>query len=150
MRVSQQGIDLIKEHEGLELKAYLDSVNVPTIGYGLTRYPNGIKVKLGDEITLQEAEDMLLTTVDRFSMRVNDLIIQPLKPHQFDALVSLAYNIGLGAFEKSTIRKKVNQNPNDPSIRNEFLRWNKAGGKVLKGLTNRRTKEAAYYFNDIT
>lgn len=146
MRPSQQGIDLIKQYEGLELKAYLDSVNVPTIGYGLTRYPNGIKVKIGDEITFQEAEEMLLTTIDMFAMRLNELISQPLKPNQFDALLSLAYNIGIGAFKDSTIRKKVNANPNDPSIRNEFLRWNKAGGKILKGLTNRRIKESEHYF----
>lgn len=146
MRVSQEGIDLIKAFEGCRLSAYKDAVGIPTIGWGLTRYPNGIKVAMFDQITQEEADRMLIQVVDQFAEKLKDLIIQPLKQQQFDALVSFAYNVGVGAFHQSTLRKKVNANPNDPTIKAEFLKWNKAGGKVLNGLTRRREKEAQLYF----
>jgi lysozyme len=146
MKVNKATIDLIKNFEGLRLEAYLCSALVPTIGYGSTFYENGIKVKLGQKITKQRAEELLDFMVLQFANQVRPLIKVPLSENRFGALVSFAYNVGIGALSKSTLLKKVNTNPNDPSIKMEFLRWNKAGGKILAGLTKRREAEAKLYF----
>lgn len=143
MTVSQKGLDLIKSFEGLRLNAYLDSVNVPTIGYGTTVYPNGKKVKIGDNCTSDQAEEYLQTDINRRAAAVGEIGVNQ---NQFDAILSFCYNLGLGAWNKSTLRKKVLADPNDPAIRSEFMKWNKAGGKVLEGLTRRRKAEADLYF----
>jgi len=147
MKLNQQGYDLITQFEGLSLTPYLDSVKIPTIGYGNTYYPNGVKVTMKDpKITKAYALEMFKITADKFAIRVNNRVKKPVTQNQFNALVSIAYNIGIGAFENSTLLRKVNINPNDLTIRTEFGKWNKAGGKVITGLTNRRTKEANTYF----
>jgi lysozyme len=141
------GINLIKGFEGLRLSSYLCSANVPTIGYGSTRYPNGKKVILGEKLSSEkEAVQLLLATLDPFEAAVNKHLSN-LNQCQFDALVSFSYNVGTSAFIKSTLLKKAKVNPNDPSILDEFLKWNKAGGKVLQGLANRRREEAKLYFS---
>lgn len=147
MNISNKGLSLIKEFEGLRLNTYLCSAGVPTIGYGSTFYPNGDKVKMGDKLNDEkEAEFLLHKTVERFEKGVNRLLDKTsVTQSQFDALVSFAFNLGLGNLEKSTLLRKVKANPNDPSIADEFLRWNKAGGKVLAGLTRRREAEAKLY-----
>ena len=133
--------------EGFSAKPYLCSAKVPTIGYGSTYYLNGRRVTLLDKpITELEAFEMFKTIADKFADKVSKLVTTPVDQNQFNALVSLAYNIGPANFQKSTLLKKVNFNHNDPSIRAEFLKWNKAGGQVLKGLTIRRTAEADLYF----
>ena len=148
MKLDKKGLDLIKEFEGLKLKPYLCSAKVPTIGYGNTFYENNVKVKMSDSpITKQRAEDLLKINADRFASKVVNLIKKPITQNQFNALVSFAYNVGSGALASSTLLKKVNVNPNDATIKNEFLKWNKAGGKVIQGLTNRRIKEAELYFS---
>lgn len=144
MTVSQKGLDLVKQFEGLRLKAYLDSVNVPTIGYGTTIYPNGKKVKIGESCTIEQAEEYLRTDINRRAAAVGNI---PVNQNQFDAILSFCYNLGLGAWNKSTLRKKVLANPNDPTIEAEFNKWNKAGGKVLAGLVKRRQAEADLYFS---
>lgn len=144
MTVSQKGLDLIKSFEGLRLNAYLDSVNVPTIGYGTTVYPNGKKVKIGDSCTSDQAEEYLQTDINRRAAAVGEIGVNQ---NQFDAILSFCYNLGLGAWNKSTLRKKIIVNSNDPTIRDEFMRWNRAGGKVLEGLTKRRKAEADLYFS---
>jgi lysozyme len=144
---SQKGLALIKKFEGLRLSSYLCSANVPTIGYGSTRYPNGKKVILGEKLrNEQEAVSLLLSTLSSYETAINKHL-QNLNQCQFDALVSFSYNVGTGAFIKSTLLKKAKSNPNDPSILEEFLKWNKAGGKVLTGLSNRRKEEANLYFS---
>lgn len=143
MTVSQKGLDLIKSFEGLRLNAYLDSVGVPTIGYGTTVYLNGRKVKIGDSCTSVQAEEYLQTDINRRAAAVGEIGVNQ---NQFDAILSFCYNLGLGAWNKSTLRKKVLADPNDPAIRSEFMKWNKAGGKVLEGLTRRRKAEADLYF----
>lgn len=146
-KVSKQGIDLIKSFEGLVLKPYLCSAKVPTIGYGTTIYPNGVKVTLKDlPITEQIAETYLSHDLIYFEKNVDAYTTDLVNQNQFDALVSFAYNCGVGNLKSSTLLKKVNANPNDATISNEFLRWNKAAGKPLKGLTNRRIAEATLYF----
>lgn len=147
MKLDKKGLDLIAEFEGLRLKPYLCSAKVPTIGYGSTFYENGTKVKLTDApITKQRAEQLLKNTADKFAEKVAVLITKPVTQNQFNALVSFAFNVGVSAFKVSTLLKLVNNNPNDGNIAKEFLRWNKAGGRVVQGLTNRRIKESALYF----
>ena len=141
------GLNLIKKYEGLRLSSYLCPAGVPTIGYGSTRYPNGKKVILGEKLSSEkEATQLLLATLEPFEAAVNKHLPN-LNQCQFDALVCFAYNVGTGALVKSTLLKKAKANPADPSILDEFLRWNKAGGKALQGLTNRRRDEANLYFS---
>ena len=141
------GLNLIKKYEGLRLSSYLCPAGVPTIGYGSTRYSNGKKVILGEKLSGEkEATQLLLSTLDPFESAVNKHLPN-LNQCQFDALVCFAYNVGTGALIKSTLLKKAKANSADPSILDEFLRWNKAGGKVLQGLTNRRREEANLYFS---
>lgn len=97
-------------------------------------------------ITKPEAFEMFKFIADKFALKVNELIKSNVNQNQFNALVSLSYNIGVNAFSKSTLLKKVNFNPDDLTIKNEFLKWNKAGGKEIKGLTNRREQESKIYY----
>jgi lysozyme len=148
MILDNKGYLLITKFEGLKLKPYLCSAKIPTIGYGNTYYPDGKRVTLLDkDITKQQAFDMFKEVANRFAKRVDTLVTSNLNQNQFNALVSFAYNVGTGNFSSSTLLKKVNRNPNDLTIKDEFLRWNKAGGKVLNGLTNRRNEEAILYFS---
>jgi lysozyme len=146
-KLDENGYRLIQEFEGLSLVPYLCSAKVATIGYGATFYPSGKKVTLQDApISLATAKWMLKETANKFAADVDKMIKANVNQNQFNAIVSLAYNIGLGGLAKSSLLKKVNVNPSDPTIRNSFLVWNKAGGRVLDGLTKRRTKEANLYF----
>lgn len=145
MKASQKGVDLIKSFEGLRLTSYLDSVQVWTIGYGSTMYENGSKIKIGDIINQAAAERLLMWEVNNKSVPIENLIVNQ---NQFDALVCFAYNLGVGALLKSTLLKKVKANPNDVTIRDEFMKWVNAGGKPLAGLVKRRKKEAELYFTE--
>ena len=148
MRLDQKGYDLIKSFEGLSLKPYKCSAGVPTIGYGSTYYENGIKVQMSDApITGARAEILLKNVADRFAQKVANLIKKPITQNQFNALVSFAFNVGSGALASSTLLKLVNENPNNAMISKEFLKWKKANGKTIQGLTNRRIKESALYFS---
>ena len=141
MILDNKGYLLITKFEGLRLKPYLCSAKIPTIGHGNTYYPDGKRVTLLDkDITKQEAFDMFKEVANRFAKRVDTLVTSNLNQNQFNALVSFAYNVGTCNFSSSTLLKKVNKNPDDLTIKDEFLRWNKAGGKVLNGLTNRRNE----------
>jgi len=146
MKIGAEGIALIKKFEGLFLNAYLDPIGIPTIGWGTIKYPNGKSVKMGDKITLEQAEEYLLHEANEKTSFINSLVTSKINQNQFDALASFAYNLGTGALKKSTLLKKVNANPIDASIRDEFNKWNKAGGKVLRGLVIRRTAEGSLYF----
>jgi lysozyme len=147
-KISQGGIDLIKKFEGLKLKPYLCSAGVPTIGYGNTFYETGKKVTLNDPvITEKRAEELLAHLLVSFEKYVDSYCRDDISQNQFDALVSFAYNLGPNSLKASTLLKKVNANPSDPTIKAEFLKWTKAGGRVLKGLVLRREAEAALYFS---
>ena len=141
MKTSSDGIALIKKWEGLRLNAYLDSVGVPTIGYGHT----GPDVMLGQSIDMDTADMLLRDDLERFEGYVKHYVKKPLKQNQFDALVSFTYNVGPGNLANSTLLKKVNTDPKSPDIPAEFLKWNRAGGMVLNGLTKRRQDEAELY-----
>lgn len=146
MKISENGLNLIKEFEGFSSKPYLDVVNVPTIGWGNTYYPDGKKVTMNDKpIDEIEATKILENVAQRdFGSVVHKSVIVPLSQNQYDALVSFAYNVGGGAFTKSTLVLKLNKG-DYIGASNEFLRWNKAGGKVLSGLTRRRKAEKALF-----
>jgi lysozyme len=147
-KLSQKGLDLIKSFEGLSLKPYVCAGGINTIGYGNTYYTNGKKVTLQDKpITKQQAEELLKLSVSTYEKAVDSFCRDDISQSQFDALVSFAYNLGVGNLQKSTLIKKVNFNPSDPSIKLEFLKWNKAGGRALAGLTRRRQSEADLYFS---
>jgi lysozyme len=151
MRISQRGVDLIKRHEGLRLQAYRDAVGVVTIGYGHTR-----KARIGQVISAGDAEALLRADIEDFEAGVARLVTRPIKQSQFDALVSFAFNIGLDidadrqaeGLGDSTLLALVNAGrEQDAAI--EFLRWNKAGGRPLLGLTRRRLVEAQLYLEDL-
>ena len=149
MKISQKGIELIKQFEAFKANPYIDAVGVPTIGYGVTYYLDGRKVTMKDQaITEQQASLLLESLIEKDFAR---FVPTNVNQNQFDALCSLVYNIGVGAFTKSTLYKKVLANPNDESIKQEFLKWNKGrrNGQLveMKGLTNRRIKESELYFS---
>jgi lysozyme len=146
MKLNNLGIDLMHFFEGCKLEAYQCSAKVWTIGWGNTFYENGTPVRQGDKITQDRANSLFVFVANKFADEIKKLIKTNLSENQFSALVCFAYNVGTGNLAKSTLLKKVNVNPNDPSIANEFLRWNKAGGKELLGLTRRRTAESKLYF----
>jgi len=146
MKLNKEGADLIKEFEGCKLKAYQCSAKKWTIGYGNTFFEDGTAVKIGDAITQQKAEQLFELIANEFAGKVAKLVTAMVTLNQFGALVSFAYNCGVVNLQKSTLLKKVNVNPNDITIRAEFMKWNKAGGKVLAGLTRRREAEANLYY----
>lgn len=144
MKLSQRGIDLIKQFEGYSSKAYPDPATggAPwTIGYGTT---NGVKP--GMVITAEQAEKMLRDDVAKFESGVSALLKVPTTQGQFDAMVSLAYNIGLGNFGKSTLLRKHNEKCYSCAA-GQFPVWNRAAGKVMNGLTRRRNAERDVYMS---
>lgn len=144
MAVSPFGVDLICGFEGKRLTAYDDGVGVWTIGFGTTVYPNGIKVMKGDTCTEAQAKTYMAHDLKKFEATVNKAVTVQLNQNQFDALVSLAYNIGTNAFSKSTLVKKLNAN-DIRGAADQFDVWVNAGGKRMQGLVNRRTVEKALF-----
>lgn len=140
-KVSAESI--IAKFEGLRLESYPDSAGVWTIGYGTTVNPDtGAKIKQGDKITKSKALDWLKKDTAKFKAGVQKLIKVPVNDYQLAALTSLAYNIGLTAFSRSTLLRYLNSNVNKEQVAAQFMRWNRAGGQVVKGLTNRRKLES--------
>ena len=142
MKASVDAYELIKQFEGLRLKAYLCPAGIWTIGYGHTSgvSPNSF-------ITIQEADEYLHRDVATIEMQLNKLNLS-LSQCQWDAIVSFVFNVGIGNFESSTLLAKIRINPEDNSIIDEFLRWVYANGKVMKGLQKRRLAEMKLYFSD--
>jgi len=149
MKLNKAGADLIKSFEGLRLETYRCSANKETIGYGSTFYEDGSPVKMGDKITKERADSLFEKVSDSFAAKVKGLIKSDINENQFSALVSFSFNVGIGNLKSSTLLKKVNANPNDPTIMQEFKKWNRASGKVLAGLTRRREAEANLYFKPL-
>ena len=138
--LSDNGMKLLEHFEGLRLEAYLDSAGIYTIGFGTIKYPNGNKVKLGDKITKTQAKEYKLYDLKEFESTIKTSVKVPLTQNQYDALVSLSYNIGSGAFKKSTLLKKLN-NGDYKGAAEHFLVWNKVNSKRVQGLVNRREAE---------
>ncbi|MDD4516472.1 lysozyme [Massilibacteroides sp.] len=141
MITSYAGIELIKRHESLQLQAYRCPAGVWTIGYGHTR-----GVRRGDTCTPAEAEAFLKDDL-RDAEAVVNRECSGLRQNQFDALVSFVFNVGSGAFVKSTLLKCVKANPDNLNIRYELSRWTKSKGMQLAGLLRRRREEADLYFS---
>jgi lysozyme len=140
---------LIRRFEGCKLKAYQCSAKVWTIGVGNTFYEDGSAVKQGDVITQERADRLFIILLDQFAAQVRPLIKQPLTDNQFGALLSFAYNAGVGALRRSTLLRLVNANPSNAAIRLEFAKWVKANNVTLNGLVRRRQSEADLYFTEI-
>ena len=148
MKLNNKGYNMICEFEGFRAKPYLCSAKVPTIGYGNTYYTDGKKVTMLDgEINKQQAFEMFKVIADKFASKVSNLVKTPLNQNQFNACVSLAYNIGMANFMNSTLLKLVNKNHNDILIGLEFKKWNKVNKKEVAGLTRRRNYESDIYFS---
>jgi lysozyme len=146
-KTGTKGIELIKAFEGFRSKPYKCPAGIPTIGYGATFYPGGKKVTMADEpITEEQGTELLQSMLVNFEKYVDSYCRDDINQNQFDALVSFAYNLGPANLKSSTLLKKVNANPEDETIRAEFMKWVKAGGKTLQGLVKRRTAEADLYF----
>lgn len=144
MSTSSFGVNLICGFEGKRLLAYDDGVGVWSIGFGTTLYPNGIKVKKGDSCTESQAKAYMTHDLKRFETIVNNKVTVPLNQNQFDALVSLAYNIGATAFSQSTLVKKLNADDRHGAAQ-QFDVWINAGGKRMQGLVNRRKAEKCLF-----
>ena len=139
MKISQEGLELIKKFEGCKLEAYKCSAGVLTIGYGHTGGVNPY-----DEISQEEAENLLKEDITKFEKYVEDNVKIDLKQNQFDALVAWTFNLGVGNLRSSTMLKELN-NLNYKKVPSEMKRWNKAGGKTLNGLVRRREAEALLF-----
>ena len=145
--LSDNGMRLLEQFEGLRLEAYLDSAGIATIGWGSIKYPNGNKVKLGDKITKAQAKQYKLHDLKEFESTVNTSVKVPLTQNQYDALVSLSYNIGSGAFKNSTLLKKLNSGDYKGAAE-QFLVWNKVNSKRVQGLVNRREAERKLFLSE--
>ena len=141
-----KGIAIIRKYEGLRLQAYICPSGLATIGFGATFFENGTRVQLGDKISRDRADQLLFFQVKLFAEEVRRTVKSNINENQLGALVSFCFNVGGAAFAKSTLARKVNANPSDSTIRNEFMRWTRGGGKVLPGLVKRREEEANLYY----
>ena len=142
MKLDESGYSELHKREGLRTKPYLDTRGIPTISLGVTYYPNGKKVTMQDKpITKIEAERLGKVIADRFASEVTTLINAKVNQNQFNALVSIAYNIGINGFKTSSFLKLVNENPNDPKIKEAIMLWTKN-----KELIGRRKSEVSQYF----
>ena len=141
--LSAAALAAIAGYEGYRSTAYIPVPgDVPTIGHGTTRYEDGKPVKMGDRVTPERARILLQHDASAFARAVQRCAPVPMHQHEFDAFVSLAYNIGEGAFCKSTLAKKLNALDYAGACR-EILKWDKFQGKPLRGLTLRRERERA-------
>ena len=153
MKISDNGLRLIQEFESFEPKPYLDSAKVWTIGYGSTYYPNGKKVtKFDKPINRLYAETIQRNVIKNdFEPVINELLEKEIASgfitqNMFDAILSLTYNIGVNGFKRSSVLRLLKQGDKQNAA-DAFLLWNKAGGKVLKGLINRRKKERELFLS---
>lgn len=143
MKLSENGLKTLHKREGLRLKPYLDTQGVPTIAMGNTYYQDGRRVTMKDKaLTLEEATTLGNVTANNFAEFVNSKIKTKVNQNQFDAVVSISYNIGKTAFSNSTFLRKININPNDLTIANAIWMWTK--NTELKG---RRKSEIKQYFD---
>ena len=156
MKVSDKAIQIIKHHEGVRQKPYRCPANLWTIGVGHVLYPEQARLKMDERMlvplrpednrtfTMEEVDAILKTDLARFERGVEQYCTVKLTQGQFDALVSFSFNVGLGTLQRSTLRQKVNREDFEGASA-EFLKYIMAGGKILKGLQNRRNDERALF-----
>lgn len=157
MKISQDGIDLIKHFEGCHFKPYLCPANLWTVGYGKLLYNDQVRLKLADrksyplkpehnrKWTQNEVDDLLKKDLVRFEQAVMKYITIPLKQHEFDSIVSFTFNLGAGVLQASSVRSKLNRGDKEGAM-DTLLKYCRAGGKVLKGLQRRRAMEVDLFF----
>lgn len=145
MQINEEGKKLIKRFEGCKLKAYKCPAGVFTIGYGSTFYEDGTKVKEGDVITQERADELFDIIINDFARMTDALVKSDVTENNFSALVSFTFNVGVGNLKKSTLLRKVNANPKDTTIVAEFSKWVRANDRVMQGLVKRRKAEAKLY-----
>lgn len=146
MKVSQEALEKLKQFEGIKQVGYLDAVGKLTIGVGHL-VKSGEPYKLGQKISMAEVDKLLRYDLAKFENAVSSLVKVPITQNQFDSLVSLAFNIGESGFQKSSVLKFLNQGKVAEAA-DAFLKWNKAGGKVLSGLTKRRESEKSWFLSN--
>lgn len=145
MKTSDKGLALIEQFEGFSARPYRCPAGIPTIGYGATYYPDGRRVTMQDKpVSEADATAMLRLMLASYEAGVSRYVQVPVTQGQFDAMVSFAYNIGLSALKNSTLLRLVNARDYAGAAA-QFARWNKAGGKVLPGLTRRREAERVMF-----
>jgi lysozyme len=144
MFVTKEGLALIREFEGFRSSAYRCPAGILTIGYGHTSAAGPPEVKPGMRLSREEAEQVLAGDVGRTAGEVKDLLVRELTAPQFSALVSFAFNVGIGAFARSSVLKSANAGQFG-SVPQKLLLWTKGGGRVLPGLVRRRNAEAALF-----
>jgi lysozyme len=137
---------LIEKFEGIKLTAYKCPSGIPTIGMGSTRYEDGTRVRIGDEISRNRMNELYNFHINQTRRQLEKLVKTELNQNQKSALISLLYNVGYGNFKKSKLLRMINTNPNDYRIEKEFMHFTKSRGRVLKGLERRRTEELKLYF----
>jgi len=152
--MNKAGIDLITSFEGFRPKPYYCPAGIISIGYGTTRYPDGRKVQMTDPpVTIEKAIQYLLNDVAASEDHILKVVTKQLNENQLSALTSFVYNCGIGNFDRSTLLKRINSNPDNPNIREQFLKWKYANvnGKptIMPGLVRRRTVEANLYFTKL-
>lgn len=143
MKMSEKGLAFLRQMEGVRYEAYKDSVGIPTIGVGHT----GPDVFMGQKIDDAEVNRLLAGDVRKAEQAVSNYVTVPMTQDQFDALVSFTFNVGVGAFWKSTLLKKINAGQ---PVDGEFMRWTRAGGNVLPGLVKRRALEVKLFNGEWT
>lgn len=141
MKTSQKGIDLIKQSEGYQSRKYMDASGYPTIGYGTKIDTEAEKWLMTASISEEQADELLRNDLIQFEKGLSAMVKVPINQNQFDALIDFVYNLGLGNLKKSTLLAKLNSGDYS-GAQAEFIRWNKAKGQVLAGLTRRRQAEA--------
>ena len=139
MKISKEGIALIKKFEGCRLESYKCAAGVPTIGYGSTK---GVDMNM--TISVERAEELLLEDIQVFETEVSKAVEVPLHQHQYDALISWTFNLGGANLNASSMLKVLNNGAYE-DVPHQIKRWNKAGGKVLEGLTRRRLAESLLF-----
>ena len=139
MKISENGLELIKKFEGCETTAYQDSVGVWTIGFGHTK-----GVEEGQTCSIEDAESMLANEMDEYEGYINNMVKVDLQQHEFDALVAWGYNLGPPNLGESTMLKVLNGGQFD-RVPEEMNRWTRAGGKILEGLVRRRQAESLMF-----
>tara|TARA_R110000850_G_scaffold78676_1_gene170026 strand:- start:887 stop:1366 length:480 start_codon:yes stop_codon:yes gene_type:complete len=146
-KLDEAGIEFIKKHEGYRSKAYKDSAEIWTIGYGSIRL-NGRAVKHDDVVTEAQAMNQMILDLETFEHAVNEHVTVYLSQRQYSALVSFTYNVGHNAFRNSTLLKKLNQSDYS-AVASELMKWVNAGGHVVQGLVNRRKDESDLFLSDV-
>ena len=142
MKIDATGLALLKDFEGCSLTAYPDITGVPTMGYGFT-----VGVKMGDTMTQEQCDDRLQREIRAYEIAVWNAVAGDVTQNEFSALVSFSWNVGIAGMQKSSVIRAHNRGDKQAAAR-AFGMWNKAGGKIISGLTRRRAAEAAMYLTD--